>query len=169
MAKTIDELLAEAEIKDLHVRFCRANDRLDAELMRSLFHPDAQIDLHKTYDVEGFIAFGRKVLANYTLTWHNTGNQLVEVDGDAAWAENYTISSHRIPASDDGPERDMVAYGRYIDRVERRDGQWRFARRSMLVDYTRTDPVVPSGPMGYGTPTGARDRSDVSYQLRLRS
>jgi hypothetical protein len=168
MPKTVEDLLAESEIKDLHLRFCRANDRLDADLMRSLFHPDATIDLHKTYSVEDFIAFGKVILANYTVTWHTTPNQLVEVDGDVAWAENYTISSHRFPPESEGGERDMIAFGRYIDRVERRDGEWRFARRSMLVDYTRTDPVVPSGPMGYGTPTGSRDLSDLSYKLRLR-
>src|ERR1700733_167434 len=84
MSRTIDDLLAEADIKDLHVRFCRANDRRDEELMRSLFHADAVIELHEKLNVEAFIALGRAVLGRFTVTWHNTGNQLVEVDGDAA-------------------------------------------------------------------------------------
>jgi SnoaL-like domain len=167
MSRTIDDLLAEADIKDLHVRFCRANDRRDEELMRSLFHVDAVIELHEKLNVEAFIALGRAVLGRFTVTWHNTGNQLVEVDGDAAWAEQYTISSHRIAADAAGPERDFIAYGRYIDRVEKRAGEWRFARRTMLLDYTRTDTVAPS-ETGFGTPTGARDRTDLSYVLRLR-
>ncbi len=167
MPKTIDELLAESEIKDLHIRFCRANDRRDEELMRSCFHPDAKIQLHEELDVEAFLALGRAVLSRFTVTWHNTGNQLVEVDGDVAWAEQYTISSHRIAADKDGPERDFIAYGRYIDRAEKRAGAWRFARRTMLLDFTRTDEVTPSA-VGFGTPRGARDRSDLSYALRLR-
>jgi SnoaL-like domain len=169
MAKTTDDLIAESEIKDLHLKFCRANDRLDAELMRSCFHPDAVIELHKPYEVEEFIAFGAQILAGYTVTWHITPNQLVEVDGDAAWAEHYTISSHRIAPGPDGPERDFIAYGRYIDRVERRGGEWRFAKRTMLVDYTRLDPVNPAPSLGFGTPVGARNRSDPSYAARLRS
>ena len=166
MPKTIDDLLAEAEIKDVHIRYCRANDRRDEELMRSCFHPDAVIELHEPLTVDAFIALGRVILARYTQTWHNTGNQLVEVAGDAAWAEHYTISSHRIAADDSGVERDFVASGRYIDRMERRDGAWRIARRVMLVDLTRTDPVLP-GDLGNGGKGGARDRSDPSYAMRL--
>jgi predicted nuclease of predicted toxin-antitoxin system len=166
MPVTLDDLLSEAQIKDLHLRFCRANDRRDEELMRSCFHADAIIDLHESLNVEAFIALGREVLGRFTVTWHNTGNQLVEVKGDSAWAEHYTISSHRIAADAEGPERDFIAYGRYIDRVERRQGEWRFARRTMLLDFTRTDPVGMSAS-GFGTQGGARDRTDKSYLLRL--
>jgi len=167
MPRTIDDLLAEAAIKDVHIRYCRANDRRDEELMRSCFHPDAVIELHEKLNVDAFIALGRKMLSQYTVTWHNTGNQLVEVDGDAAWAEHYTISSHRIAADENGPERDFVASGRYVDRMERRDGEWRIARRIMLLDFTRTDPVAPGAP-GLGGRAGARDRSDPSYAMKLK-
>jgi hypothetical protein len=166
MPKTIDDLVAEAEIRDVHIRFCRANDRRDEDLMRGCFHPDAVVELHEVLDVDAFISLGREVLAGFTVTWHNTGNQLVEVAGDVAWAEHYTTSSHRIAADETGPERDFVASGRYVDRMERRDGEWRIARRLMLLDYTRTDPVMPSPP-GFGTRSGARDRSDPSYAMRL--
>lgn len=167
MAKTIEDVVAEAEIRDVHLRYCRANDRRDEDLMRSCFHPDAIVELHKDLDVEAFIAFGRHILGLYTQTWHNTGNQLVEVEGDAAWAEHYTISSHRMAADQDGPERDWIAHGRYVDRMEKRDGTWRIARRKLLVDYTRMDPVGPGVPPG-GIGGAARDRSDPSYAMRLR-
>jgi len=167
MPKTIEDVISESEIKDVHLRYCRANDRRDEELMRSCFHPGAIIELHKPLDVDAFIALGRVMLSQYTVTWHNTGNQLVEVDGDAAWAEHYTISSHRIAADDTGPERDFVASGRYIDRMERRDGEWRIARRVMLVDFTRLDPNPPQ-TLAAGSPTGERNRNDLSYAMRLK-
>jgi hypothetical protein len=167
MPKTIDDVIAESEIKDVHIRYCRANDRRDEELMRSCFHPDAVIELHEPLDVDAFIALGHKMLSLYTVTWHNTGNQLVEVDGDAAWAEHYTISSHRIAASESGPERDFVASGRYIDRMEKRDGEWRIARRLMLLDFNRLD-ANPPVEQGFGTPGGERNRNDRSYAMRLR-
>ena len=134
--------------------------------MRSCFHPGAVIELHEPLDVDALIALGDAVLSGFTVTWHTTPNQLVEVAGDAAWAEHYTISSHRIAADDAGPERDFIVYGRYIDRMERRDGEWRIARRTMLVDFTRTDPVAAGEP-GLGGRGGARDRSDPSYAWRL--
>jgi len=163
MPATLEDLLAEAQIKDVHIRYCRANDRRDEGLMRSCFHPDAVIALHKDLDVEGFIALGREILGQYVVTWHNTGNQLVEVRGDVAMAEHYTISSHRIAASADGPERDWIAHGRYIDRMERRDGVWKIARRKLVVDYTRMDPVGEAVSPASGG--GMRDRSDPSYAL----
>jgi hypothetical protein len=166
MPKTIGDVVAEAEIRDVHLRYCRANDRRDEELMRSCFHPGAVIELHQELDVDAFIAMGREILGQFTVTWHNTGNQLVEVQGDAAWAEHYTISSHRIAASEAAPERDWIAHGRYIDRMERRGGEWRIARRKMIVDYTRMDTVEPN-EQGLGSSGGgARDRSDPSYVMR---
>lgn len=166
MSKNLEDILAESEIKDVHIRYCRANDRQDEDLMRTCFHADAVIELHKDLDLEAFLALGREVLSQYTVTWHNTGNQLVEVHGDAAWAEHYTVSSHRIAADDRGPERDWIAYGRYVDRMERRDGEWSIARRKMIVDYTRMDEVAP-GAAGFGTGEGARDRSDPSYMMKI--
>jgi hypothetical protein len=165
MAKSIEDVIAESEIKDVHLRFCRANDRRDEELMRSCFHPGAIVELHEPLDIEAFVALGRSMLSQYTVTWHNTGNQLVEVDGDAAWAEHYTISSHRVPATEDAPARDFVASGRYIDRMERRGGEWRIVRRKMVVDFTRTDPLAP-GDQGAGMWGGSRDRTDPSYEGR---
>lgn len=165
MTKSLETLAAEAEIRDLHLKFCRANDRLDGDLMRGIFHPDAVIEIHKSFGVEEFVAFGKQILTQYAVTWHSAPNQLVEVDGDTAWAEHYTISSHRIAAGDKGPERDLIAYGRYIDRVERRDGEWRIAKRTYVLDYNRLDPV-PTFDGGMGSTGGARDRTDPSYTLR---
>jgi hypothetical protein len=165
MPKTIEDVVAEAEIKDLHIRYCRANDRRDEELMRSCFHVDAVMELHEPFDIDGFIAIWREVLGHYTATWHFTGNQLVEVAGDVAWAEHYTVSTHRIAADADGPERDFVASGRYVDRVERRNGEWKFTRRKNLIDLMRTDPVPASTPLMGNS--GARDRTDPSYAARL--
>lgn len=133
--------------------------------MRSCFHPDAVIELHEDLGVDAFIELGRVMLSRYTVTWHNTGNQLVEVKGDLAWAEHYTISSHRIAADEEGPERDFIAHGRYIDRVEKRDGAWKIARRKMVMDYVRMDPVAPVPPL-MGNSGGKRDRSDPSYAWR---
>jgi SnoaL-like domain len=162
----MDEVIAAAEIRDVHLRFCRANDRRDEDLMRSCFHADAVIELHQPLTVDEFIALGRAVLGHYTVTWHNTGNQLVEVDGDRAWAEHYTTSSHRIAASGSEPERDFVVSARYVDRLERREGDWRISHRILLVDFARTDPVGP-GEAGLGIRRGERDRSDGSYGLQL--
>ncbi|WP_268959227.1 nuclear transport factor 2 family protein [Paraburkholderia elongata] len=51
-----------AEIREVHTRYCRGIDRMDFDLVRSCYHPDA-IDRHGAYEggVEGFIESSRVV------------------------------------------------------------------------------------------------------------
>lgn len=163
MGKSIDDVIAEAEIRDLQIRYCRGADRMDFDLMRSSFHPDATTDFgFFGGSIDEFIAAGREQLKSFLCTTHNTGNQLVELDGDTAWAEHYTVATHRLPADDTLPLRDFVTAVRYIDRLERRNGEWRIAHRRLVLDWSRTDPVNDSGTVP-GVPTGKRDRTDPSY------
>ncbi|MDB5726675.1 MAG: lumazine-binding family protein [Novosphingobium sp.] len=165
MRKTIEQLLAEAAIKDVQIGYCRGADRMDLELMRSCFHSDAKAVFFGEIDVEAFLAMAQQMLPNYTVTTHNTGNQLVQVDGDTAFAEHYTIATHRIAADSEGPERDFVTAVRYADRFDCREGDWRISRRVLIVDWVRTDPVLP-GP-GPKALMGQRGRGDPSYSVAL--
>jgi hypothetical protein len=161
MAKTIDQLLDEAAIKEVQVRYCRACDRTDFEALRACFHPHATGNYGEgDWNLDEYMAHAMAMSANFIATTHNTGNQLVEVDGDTAWAEHYTIASHRWPLDDNGQTRDLIAAVRYIDRMERIDGEWRIARRVMVLDWHRVDPVIGANMSGA---RGRRDRSDPSY------
>ena len=163
MNKTIDELLAEAAIRDVQIRYCRAVDRMDFDLLRTCFHADAAADYgFFNGGVDEFVAMAREGLKAYAGTTHFTGNQLVKVRGDSAWAEHYTVATHRCPADESGPLRDLVTTVRYVDRMERRDGEWRIAKRVLILDWWRADPVSEIGaapPVG----RGKRDYSDASY------
>lgn len=163
MSRTTDDLLAEAEIRDVQLRYCRAADRKDFELYRTCFHEDAVLDFSFfTGSVDEFMDMAQESLARFTATTHFTGNQLIEVDGDSAWCEFYTRATHRMAADENGPERDYVAAVRYIDRMERRGGKWRIARRRCILDWARSDPV-PDYCDGPKTGDARRDRNDPSY------
>ena len=157
-------LIDQAAIRDLHLRYCRGVDRLDWALVRSCYHDDATDD-HGGYSggVDGFMAWVAPALARFESTQHFTGNQLVEVDGDTAWAEHYALVTHRRAAGPDEPAADLVVAVRYVDRIERRNGEWRIARRVVIVDFDRLDPVGSSWLGGNAEP-GRRDRSDYSYR-----
>ena len=100
MQKTIDELLAEAAIREIHVRYCRAVDRMDFDLLRTCFHSDAVAEYgFFVGGVDEFVAMAKDSLTTYTGTTHFTGNQLVEVSGDSAWAEHYTSATHHYAAA----------------------------------------------------------------------
>jgi hypothetical protein len=163
MRKTIEEVVAEAAIKDLHIRYCRACDRIDFDLLKSCFHPDARLEFgFFGGTLDDFLAGAREQLPHFVGTTHNTGNQLVEVSGDKAWAEHYTVATHRIAADDLGPERDFVTSVRYADLLECRDGDWRIVRRELILDWVRSDPVVVIEPRPE-VQAGRRDRGDPSY------
>ena len=165
MRKTIEQVIAEAAIKDVQMRYCRACDRMDFELLRDCFHPDATTDYgFFGGNVDDFIASAQEQLPGFLVTTHNTGNQNVVVNGDTALAEHYTVATHRLAADEHGPSRDFITSVRYIDRMECREGDWRIAKRKLILDWTRTDPVgdLPPDP---DVPRARRDRSDLSYTL----
>jgi hypothetical protein len=44
----------------------------------------------------------------------------------------------------DGVAVDLTSYGRFLDRIERRGGEWRMVERATLYEKDRLDPVEPS-------------------------
>ena len=107
--KTMDEKLKLAadkiEIADVVYKYCRAIDRMDPELLESIFHEDS-IHHHGEYE-ESFVRFCNfafDILSEMEFTQHLVGNLLIEVDGDTAWSEAYWTAYHRIAK---GKESDM--------------------------------------------------------------
>jgi SnoaL-like domain len=159
----IQTIIDQAEIRDVHLRYCRGIDRMDWELVRSCYHDDATDD-HGGYSggIDGYLIWVAAALARYESTQHFTGNQLVEVHGDTAWAEHYAIVTHRRGATETEPAADLVVNVRYVDQMARRDGVWRIARRVVIADSDRLDPVEQIWLSGKTAPS-RRDRTDPSY------
>jgi ketosteroid isomerase-like protein len=163
MEASLQRLLDEAAIKDLQIRYCRGIDRMDWDLVRSCYHPDA-IDDHGDYvgGIDGFIDYCKAGTPNFEGTTHFTGNQLVKVEGDTAWAEHHAIAFHRVPADPNGPAKDLITVGRYVDRLERRKGEWRLVKRVVIVDSERVE-LAGEGWVNPVLLRGRRDKSDPSY------
>jgi hypothetical protein len=97
---------------------------------------------------------------------------LIEVDGDVARSESYLVAYHRV--EHDGREFDSLLGARYVDRFERRSGEWRIAQRSVIVDWERFDEVQDP-PAGLDLVSyfdqghhGIRSHDDLSYQYVTR-
>lgn len=163
MESAIQQVIDKMAICEVHLRYCRGIDRVDIDLIRSCYHPDAVED-HGVYkgDVTGFLDFCESALAEFESTTHLTGNQLVNVTGDTAWAEHYTLGYHRLPATDDRPAIERTSYIRYADRMERRNGEWRIAERVVTIDAERDD-LISDSPGRCEIKRSRRDRSDPSY------
>jgi len=166
--RTLQALLDREAIRDCLYRYCRGIDRLDEESLRSAYWPDAT-DRHGAYDgpAAGFIDRALQKLRVAGRMVHMLGNILIELRGDAAAAESYFLAFQENAAAD-GSAQETLLCGRYVDRFERRDGEWRIAARTVTYDWVRAAPL-PSGlgaeAFGVRQPTGGRRPDDPIYQL----
>jgi len=62
-------------------------------------------------------------------------NILIRVDGDSARVETYWQVFHREAGQDGAADYDYIAGGRYLDRFERRNGEWRILTRVLIRDW----------------------------------
>lgn len=158
MPHTLQYLLDRQEILDCIHRYCRGVDRHDAAMIASAFHPDA-VDRHGPF--EGTPS----ELADWANSFHSQNFQAhshgitshgCELDGDVAHADSYCLYGlhHK-----DGKSV-SIGCARYIDRFEKRDGQWRIADRKTLIEWRALAPA--NLPAGYER--GTWDRTDPSYQ-----
>lgn len=155
-------LLDRQAIVDCIHRYARGVDRGDADLLRSAYHPDAVED-HGAFigEVDGLVAFLAWAHRPFDGYQRFVTNVTVELDGDEAHAESYWLCVLRREAA--GPL--LVDGGRYVDRLERRDGGWRIAERVVVIEWQGTAEGGPPRPVGTVEPR--RDSDDVSYQRPL--
>jgi hypothetical protein len=162
----LQEISDRLEIDDVLMQYYRGVDRLDLDLVRSCFHPDAQCDYGPWFkgDLEHFLTYlgGPTSLGGFVRTVHFAGNTLIAVDGDTARSEVVVIAHHEPTAEHDWAGAFVVVWLRYVDRLERRDGRWRIADRKVAVEWVRRDTAgmwedVPAEALG------RRDRSDLVY------
>ncbi len=135
----------QAIVDCLH-RYARRVDRGDEDLLRSAYHTDEFLGkAHRAFD-----AYQRYVT-----------NTHIDLDGDDAHVESYYICVLR----DDDAGRTLVNGGRYVDRFERRAGEWRIARRVVVMEWEYS--VEGGAPRYPVTLPARRDRDDVSYRRPL--
>ena len=144
--------------------YARGIDRLDLVLVERCFHPDAVLRYGEETTPAEFAANARAGLAAYRFTQHRVGNVIIDIEGDFARCESYCLARHRIPGGDGKVETDFLWGGRYVDRFERRNGEWRILRRTVVHDYTRFDPVTETWPGAPAFTQGRHSTDDIVYQ-----
>lgn len=105
----------------------------------STFHPDGEIA----------VSWFRGPFAEFVehckrggMSKHLILPPLVQVNGTRAIAETSIVILVRQTI--EGIAVDMTSRGRFLDRIERRDGTWRMLERAAVYEQDRLDPVIPS-------------------------
>jgi len=176
MSDALQRLVDKDEIRDLMARYARGVDRGDWDGVRATYHGDAYDD-HGDYKggIDGFIDFARSRTGGATQVMHFLGECLIEfATADVAVAETYFFTAHTLgpeaqrqygAGSDGGAPVQLSHYGRYVDRVERRDGIWRIAHRIVVFEAARVslDAAPPLKP-DWGK--HRRDAQDPIFKMR---
>ena len=168
LLKDVQYLKDRQAILDVIMRHARGHDRHDTELMNSCFWDDG-VDEHGQFVTPGpqYGDWANRVhTAGYFLHMHNITNHTCEIDGDTAHCETYVIGA-MLPRS--APGRAKFVSGRYLDRLERRDGEWRIlVRRTTIEVEVEGDSKWPDNQISETFPKGAWDTGDLSYARPLR-
>jgi hypothetical protein len=157
----LQQLIDRQAILQQITNYARSVDRLDHELGKGVFHPDAPADYGSMFQGTGwgFIDWCLQSHLGLLSHSHQFSNISIAIDGDRAQSETYGDVTVRWRDAD-GVVNVLRNLGRYIDRWEKRDGTWRIAHRRYLHDMDYGGPVTRADTHGM---TGKRDRTDASY------
>ena len=138
-------------IRELIDAYAHCADRRDAKGQMALFTGDTRflVFMDATAAEPTQELHGRESLApvfddlnQYLATMHFNGQSTILLDGDRATGESYCLA-HHLKVGQDGQRTMMIASIRYLDELVKQDGQWLFAERRLMVNWTETRPSTP--------------------------
>ena len=137
-------------IRELIDAYAHCADRRDAKGQMALFTGDTRflVFMDATAAEPAQELHGRESLApvfddlnQYVATMHFNGQSTILLDGDRATGESYCLA-HHLKVGQDGQRTMMIASIRYLDELVKQDGQWLFAERRLMVNWTETRPFA---------------------------
>jgi ketosteroid isomerase-like protein len=137
-------------IRELFDAYAHCADTRDAEGQMALFTEDARFAVYM--DGPGteasYVLEGREALSpvfddlnRYQETMHFNGQSTVNLDGNQATGDSYTIAHHVY--AEDGTQMMMVAWLRYLDTFTKVDQTWYIAERQIILKWSETRPLGP--------------------------
>ena len=130
-----------------------------------MYHPDGTDD-HGSFkglgvDFADYVT--RRLGERYAATMHTIANTIIEFTGpDTAHVESHVCARQRRA---DGVVLETFG-GRYVDRFERRDGEWRIAHRNLVHEWDKVEHVELAFPPGR-YPEGGRSDPQPLRSRRL--
>lgn len=130
----LQAMLDREKIRNCIINLARGEDRRNAEQITASYWRDSTTD----YGVfkgsfDEYLAWVVPGSPAIPCTQHILGQTFIDLNGEVALAETHVTSYHRVNMGSE--ERDTVIGGRYLDRLEKRGGEWRIAQRTMLYDW----------------------------------
>lgn len=169
LEQSLQEMRDRQEILQCVVNNARGCDRHDVELLSSCYHLDGTDEHGSANTIPGkeYANWANQVHAQGSIqNLHHITNHTCEIDGDTAHAESYVIGLF----FDANGESARLLSGRYIDRLEKREGVWRIALRRCTVEVGLTADANFMNSDYFrdmGFLRGLRDNNDLAYKVPL--
>ncbi len=140
MEQQLQALLDRQACEDVLIRYGRTLDWLDEAGQTACYWPDAVIDYgFFKGTAEDWIPVVMGLEAASPRRWHMTSGIIVEVNGDKAISECYGLSMG-ASKNEQGELIAAVFGGRYLDELEKREGEWRLSKRTYIADWSHSFP-----------------------------
>lgn len=140
----LQRLLAESDCRAVLSRYGAALDWQDRESLEHVFWPDAVVDYGFFKGTGADLLPVLLHIATLSLRrFHMTANERIRIEGDTADAQS-CIVTQAVSCDENGVLQSSVFYGRFLDGLERRAGEWRIARRVYLQHGAYTGPYEES-------------------------
>lgn len=160
------ELLDKQAIRDVLAAASRGIDRIAPEVLRAAYH-EKSIDYHGAFAGSGaeFAASPGRSSPDNLVNHHALGQSLIDVDGTVAFAETYFQMNYERFARKRDEVRIGTMIGRYLDRLDKIDGEWRITVRKVLIDSSRESGKADQPPGAGAFPAGQRWPDDEVFRI----
>jgi hypothetical protein len=168
-------LVAKDEIRTVFAKYCRGLDRRNRDLVANCFHADSCLNfgLYKG-DGDGWADLAIDGVDRYFEgnSFYFLGQSSIVVGGETALAETYIFSPKTMKVrSSEGEVEMWMGGGRFIDKLERRLGEWRILNRTFVADWdafvakSHKDKLPePWDVVAEKAEIGQKNSSDFSYR-----
>jgi len=165
------ELWDTEQIREVIARYCRAIDRAMVDDAKRVYFEDATED-HGVYRglAQEFVSFLTGLLTDEYIGHHCLGQTLIDLEGDTARCETYFVCGMAWNQPGSALEFADVR-GRYIDTMDRRNGEWRIESRVAVLDITQQRSMDPEWDIAAEFIRGRRYPDDLVFhpdELRAR-
>ncbi|HEY1775643.1 MAG TPA: nuclear transport factor 2 family protein [Solirubrobacteraceae bacterium] len=160
----VAKLADRQEILDCLTRYSRGLDRHDEAMIASAFWDDA-LDHHGDFvgDPRELAVWGNALHAHsFDAHQHFLTTHTADIDGDTAHTETYWLAVLR--RKENG--RSVMIGGRYVDRLERREGVWKIVVRRTVMESIAEGERPEFARWQYYV-KGTWDHEDISFARPL--
>jgi hypothetical protein len=166
-------------ILDNELQYTRGLDRHDEAMISTVFWPDARVSYGELVSMDEMAAWANTGHAENAAHQHHLTGLILDIDGATAHEEGYIFFSSDMerdtsfdtvgaPTPGRAVSGSLTTFGtgRYVNRYERRNGEWRMIVHEYVHDISlMLEPV----DLCATACLGRWDRTDISYMRPLRT